>query len=433
MIDLKTLPLNADVLATTTELAANPKVKAALEQCLEEVEFAKAEQIRISEIPSPTFKESVRAEKIACLMRVYGLTDVVIDPIGNVVGRRPGRLSKSGQKAPVLAMGAHMDTVFPEGTDVTVHEKDGVYYGPGLGDNASNLRSMMQILRSLNRHNIETEGDLLFVGTVGEEGNGDIRGSKALFDGSRHIDGFLALDSSDVTRVLCGATGSHRWRVTITGPGGHSWADFGKVPSGIHAMGRAIALIADLQVPSDPRTTFSVGMISGGTSVNTIAPRVSVDIDMRSINNPELLAIEKAILGTFEKAIAAEHARWGINNIEKSLHVTFEQIGDRPAGLRPVDCPVLQSARSAQKVLGIELKTYVCSSTDANKPTSMGIPATCISSGGIGRGAHTPEEHFIFKDIHLGPQLAILTALTLVGAEGTKPVLPALDVMPGLE
>lgn len=123
MIDLKTLPLNADVLATTTELAANPKVKAALEQCLEEVEFAKAEQIRISEIPSPTFKESVRAEKIACLMRVYGLTDVVIDPIGNVVGRRPGRLSKSGQKAPVLAMGAHMDTVFPEGTDVTVHEK----------------------------------------------------------------------------------------------------------------------------------------------------------------------------------------------------------------------------------------------------------------------------------------------------------------------
>ena len=191
MIDLKTLLLNADVLATTTELAANPKVKAALEQCLEEVEFAKAEQIRISEIPSPTFKESVRAEKIACLMRVYGLTDVVIDPIGNVVGRRPGRLSKSGQKAPVLAMGAHMDTVFPEGTDVTVHEKDGVYYGPGLGDNASNLRSMMQILRSLNRHNIETEGDLLFVGTVGEEGNGDIRGSKALFDGSRHIDGFL--------------------------------------------------------------------------------------------------------------------------------------------------------------------------------------------------------------------------------------------------
>lgn len=434
MINLANLPLHSDVLEITTALATKPKVQAALAQCVEEAEFAKGEQIRLSEIPSPTFKEEVRAAEIARLMKAYGLTDVVTDPIGNVVGRRPGRLSKAGKKGPVLAMGAHMDTVFPEGTDVSVHEREpGVFYGPGLGDNASNLRSMMQILRSLNRHGIETEGDLLFVGTVGEEGNGDIRGSKALFDGSRHIDGFLALDSSDVSRILCGATGSHRWRVTITGPGGHSWSDFGKVPAAIHAMGRAIAKIADLEVPTDPRTSFNVGTIKGGTSVNTISQSVTVDVDMRSIGNDALVDLEHRVLAIFKEAVAAENARWNVTDEEKTLKVEFLQIGNRPAGLRPDDCPVLQSARAAQKVLGIELKGYGCSSTDANKPMSMGIPATCISSGGIGRGAHTLDEHFIFENIHLGPQLAILTALTLVGAEGFAPVLPALDKMPGLE
>lgn len=427
MTDLAHLPLDETILATVTRIAQTAPVKAALQQCVDEAEFAKGEQIRISEIPAPTFKESVRAEEIARLLRAYGLTDVVIDPIGNVVGRRPGTL---GKKGPVLAMGAHMDTVFPEGTDVRVTEKDGVYYGPGLGDNASNLRSMMQILRALTEQNIQTQGDLLFVGTVGEEGNGDIRGVKALFDGSRHIDGFLALDSSDVGRILYGATGSHRWRVTITGPGGHSYSDFGLIPSAIHAMGRAVAKIADVEVPVEPKTTFSVGLIKGGTSVNTIAPSAVVDVDMRSVDNATLLELEKTILETFHQAVAEENARRKVTEDAKKLRVSFEQIGSRPAGLRPVDCPVLQSARSAQKVLGIAMTKYNCASTDANKPISLGIPATCLSSGGIGRGAHTPEEHFIFKDIHLGPQLALLTALALVGTEDETPILPVLEKMP---
>lgn len=427
MTDLAHLPLDETILATVTRIAQTAPVKAALQQCVDEAEFAKGEQIRISEIPAPTFKESVRAEEIARLLRAYGLTDVVIDPIGNVVGRRPGTL---GKKGPVLAMGAHMDTVFPEGTDVRVTEKDGAYYGPGLGDNASNLRSMLQILRALTEQKIQTQGDLLFVGTVGEEGNGDIRGVKALFDGSRHIDGFLALDSSDVGRILYGATGSHRWRVTISGAGGHSYSDFGLIPSAIHAMGRAVAKIADVEVPEEPKTTFSVGLIKGGTSVNTIAPSAVVDVDMRSVDNATLLELEKTILETFHQAVAEENARWKVTDDEKKLRVSFEQIGSRPAGLRPVDCPVLQSARSAQKVLGIPMTKYNCASTDANKPISLGIPATCLSSGGIGRGAHTPDEHFIFKDIHLGPQLALLTALALVGTEDEAPILPVLEKMP---
>lgn len=426
MSDLASLPLEDRYLSGAEALKANRKVAAALAQCVDEAEFAKGEQIRLSEIPSPTFKEAQRAAEVARLMITYGLKDVVIDPIGNVVGRRPGRLNGKG---PTLALGAHMDTVFPEGTDVTVKEKNGVYYGPGLGDNASNLRSMMQILRSLNNHGIETQGDLLFVGTVGEEGNGDIRGSKALFDGSRHIDGFLALDSSDTGRVLRGATGSHRWRVTITGAGGHSYADFGKVPSAIHAMGRAIAKIAELTVPTSPKTTFSVGLIKGGTSVNTIAPSAQVDVDMRSVDNNELLALEKAILATFQAGIDEEHQRWNVTDPALQLKVSFEQIGNRPAGMRPDSCPVLQSARAAQKVLGIELTKYTCSSTDANMPMSLGIPSTCLSSGGIGKGAHTLEENFVFKDIHEGPQLAMLTALLLVGTPDHEPLLPILSTI----
>lgn len=422
--------LNESVLAQSRRIADIPAVKAALKQAVDQADFAKQEQIRICEIASPTFHEEVRAKEIVRLMKEYGLEDVVIDPIGNVVGRRPGRLSQAGKPAPVLAMGAHMDTVFPEGTDVTVRKEGDVYYGPGLGDNCSNLRSMLQVIRMLNDNNIQTEGDLLFVGTVGEEGNGDIRGSKALFDGSRHIDGFLALDSSDPGRILCGATGSHRWRVTIVGKGGHSYADFDKVPSPIHAMGRAIAMIADIDVPADPKTTYTVGTITGGRTVNSIAETCQVQVDMRSVNNDELLGLEAKVLATFEKAVEKENARLKVTDPDLMLHIEKEQIGNRPAGVRPDDCPVLHASRSAQKLLGIEMNRYMCSSTDANAPMSLNIPATCLSSGGIGRGAHTLKENFVFKDIHLGPQLAMLTALALVGINEEAPLLPILKTTP---
>lgn len=414
-------PISEAIAAKVEKIYRLPKVQAAMKQAADEADFAKSEQIRICEIPSPTFHEEVRAKEIARLMKAYGLKDVVIDPIGNVVGRRPGRL---GGKGPVLALGAHMDTVFPEGTDCTVHEKNGEYFGPGLGDNCSNLRSMMQILRCLRDQKIETEGDLLFVGTVGEEGAGDIRGSKALFDGSRHIDGFIAMDSSDVGRVLCGAAGSHRWRVTMTGKGGHSFADFGKCPSAIHAMGRAIARIADTEVPASPKTTFTVGVVKGGTTVNSIAAQCSVDVDMRSIGNEELLALEKKILSDFTAGAEEENRRWGVTDEALKIKVSFEPIGNRPAGMRPGDCPVLQCSRAAQKALGIRLTKYVATSTDANMPMSLGIPSTCLSSGGIGKGAHTLNESFIFDQIELGPQLVLLAALALVGTEGIAPELP---------
>ena len=412
-------PLSEEVFAQVEKLAEKPAVKAALEQAAREADRAMEEQIELCEIEAPTFHEEVRAKRVAELMRKYGLTDVTIDPIGNVVGRRPGR-----GNGPVLALGAHMDTVFPAGTDVKVRREGNIYRAPGIGDNCSGLRALLQILRMFNDQKIETEGDILFVGTVGEEGNGDIRGSKALFDGTRHIDGFIAIDSTDVGRVLKGATGSHRWRFSIDGKGGHSYAEFGRCPSAIHAVCRAGAKVGCFKVPADPKTTYTIGTIKGGTTVNTIAAHCEVEVDMRSVNNEELLKLEARILEAFEDAVREENEFWGITDESLKLKLTKTQIGNRPAGMRPDDCPVLQTARSAQKVLGIELTKYMCSSTDANAPMSLGIPSTCLCSGGRGVNAHSVTEYFEKVDTELGPQLVFLTAAALAGACGEKPLLP---------
>lgn len=412
-------PLSEEVLAQVKKLAEKPEVKAAMEQAAREVDRAMEEQIELCEIEAPTFHEEVRARRVAELMRAYGLTDVVTDPIGNVVGRRPGK-----GNGPVLALGAHMDTVFPAGTDVKVRREGNIYRAPGIGDNCSGLRALLQILRMFNDQKIETEGDILFVGTVGEEGNGDIRGSKALFDGTRHIDGFIAIDSTDVGRVLNGATGSHRWRLSVDGKGGHSYAEFGRCPSAIHAICRAGAKVGCFKVPADPKTTYTIGTIKGGTTVNTIAAHCEVEVDMRSVSNEELLKLEARVLKAFEEAVQEENDFWGITDESLKLKLTKTQIGNRPAGMRPDDCPVLQTARSAQKVLSIELTKYMCSSTDANAPMSLGIPSTCLCSGGRGVNAHSVTEYFEKVDTQLGPQLVFLTAAALVGACGEKPVLP---------
>lgn len=401
------------------KLSSMPAVKAAFDICAQEVERAMAEQVRISEIESPTFAEKVRGEAIMELMKAYGLKDVVMDPSGNVVGRRPGK-----DNGPVLAIAAHLDTVFPAGTNLKVTKEGPIYRGPGIGDNASGLRSMLQVLRALEGAKIETAGDILFVGTVGEEGNGDIRGAKALFDGSRKIDGFMALDMADVYTVQNGATGAHRWRIAIEGQGGHSYIDYAKVPSAIHAMCRAGNIIADFDPPENPKTTFTIGTIKGGTTVNTIAAHCEVEVDMRSVSNEELLKLEARVLKAFEEAVQEENDFWGITDESLKLKLTKTQIGNRPAGMRPDDCPVLQTARSAQKVLGIELTKYMCSSTDANAPMSLGIPSTCLCSGGRGVNAHSVTEYFEKVDTQLGPQLVFLTAAALTGACGEKPVLP---------
>ena len=400
-------------------LAALPRVAAGLKALDDGAEASMAMQVELCEIPAPTFKESVRAAEIVRRMKALGLTDVSIDEIGNVVGKRPGKGT-----GPVLAIGAHMDTVFPEGTDVTVRREGNRYFGPGIGDNCAGLRALLETIRAFNEAGIETEGDIWFVGTVGEEGNGDIRGSKHLFNGTNHIDGFLAVDNSNVGRILHSAIGSHRYRFTITGPGGHSFGAFGEMPSAIHALCIAGAKVAHVKVPAEPKTTFTIGTIKGGTSVNTIAASAECDVDIRSLGDETLHLVEKEIISHFEEAVREENAIWNITDPKKMLKLTVTQIGNRPAGVRPHDCPVLQASRAAQKALGIELTHYTWSSTDANMPVSLGIPATCLSAGGVQMRTHTVDEYFDCINIEQGPKLVFLTAAALVGAEGTPALLP---------
>ena len=412
--------INESVLQAMKVLATDPKIQKGLQIAKDQASFAMQEQVELCEIASPTFEEAMRAKEIARRMEQYGLTDVSIDEIGNVVGVRKGT-----GNGPVLVIDAHMDTVFPMGTDVKVRREGDTYYAPGIGDNTSGCRALLQLIRCFNEANIKTEGDILFVGTVGEEGNGDIRGAKFIVKGDRQVDGYIAIDSFSEGVVVNGGVGCHRWRVSIDGKGGHSFMDFSQIPSAIHAMCHAGHLIDHLVPPSEPYTTFNIGTIKGGTSVNTIAPHCEVDIDIRSISNDELLKLEAQIFEALDAGVEEENKRWGITDPEKMLTLTKTQIGDRPAGSRDGGCPVIQCALSAQKVLGIELTQYGPSATDANAPISKNIPAACLGSGGLSEKFHTLDEYFVDRDSYKGPQLVFLAACMLVGVEGQKALLIA--------
>ena len=412
--------INESVLQAMKVLATDPKIQKGLQIAKDQASFAMQEQVELCEIASPTFEEATRAKEIARRMEQYGLTDVSIDEIGNVVGVRKGT-----GNGPVLVIDAHMDTVFPMGTDVKVRREGDTYYAPGIGDNTSGCRALLQLIRCFNEANIKTEGDILFVGTVGEEGNGDIRGAKFIVKGDRQVDGYIAIDSFSEGVVVNGGVGCHRWRVSIDGKGGHSFMDFSQIPSAIHAMCHAGHLIDHLVPPSEPYTTFNIGTIKGGTSVNTIAPHCEVDIDIRSISNDELLKLEAQIFEALDAGVEEENKRWGITDPEKMLTLTKTQIGDRPAGSRDGGCPVIQCALSAQKVLGIELTQYGPSATDANAPISKNIPAACLGSGGLSEKFHTLDEYFVDRDSYKGPQLVFLAACMLVGVEGQKALLIA--------
>lgn len=412
--------INESVLQSMKVLSTDPKVQKGLQIAKEQASFAMQEQVELCEIASPTFEEATRAKEIARRMKQYGLTDVSIDEIGNVVGIRKGT-----GNGPVLVIDAHMDTVFPMGTDVKVRREGDTYYAPGIGDNTSGCRALLQLIRCFNEADVKTEGDILFVGTVGEEGNGDIRGAKFIVKGDRQVDGYIAIDSFSEGVVVNGGVGCHRWRVSIDGKGGHSFMDFSQIPSAIHAMCHAGHLIDHLVPPSEPYTTFNIGTIKGGTSVNTIAPHCEVDIDIRSISNDELLKLEAQIFEALDAGVEEENKRWGISDPEKMLTLTKTQIGDRPAGSRGGECPVIQCALSAQKVLGIELTQYGPSATDANAPISKNIPAACLGSGGLSEKFHTLDEYFVDRNSYKGPQLVFLAACMLVGAEGQKALLTA--------
>lgn len=377
-----------------------------------------ADQKAIAEIPAPPFHERKRAEDYVRRMRELGLTDVSIDAEGNVVGVRAG----SG-RGPTLVVSAHLDTVFPEGTDVSVKERDGRFYGPGLSDDSRGLAAVLTILRAMQRENLRTVGDVLFVGTVGEEGLGNLRGVKALLRERKNVDGFITVEPSDagIDHVSVGATGSRRWAITFNGPGAHSFEAFG-TPSAIHAMGRAIAHISDLRPPTDPKTTFTVGVVSGGTSVNTIAAKARMEVDIRSNAADVLKDFEKQVLAATEQAVAEENARWNSDAI--SVH--RELTGDRPAGATPQSSPIVQATIQSNLTLNEAAPALVTNSTDAGAAIALGIPAITLSGGGASGGLHSQQEWFEPREAWLGPQAALLTVLGLVGLQGVSE--PLLEV-----
>ena len=402
--------------AASQSILANPKVIKALEDIKADDGPALAEQKRITEIPAPPYKEKQRAEYFLKRLVELGFKDASIDAEGNVIALRKG----SGGGRPRLVVSAHLDTVFPEGTDVTVKEKDGVILAPGIGDDSRGLAALLSMIKSLNANSIATVGDVMFVGTVGEEELGNLRGVRALFRDHADIDGFISIDGLGVTKVVNQATGSHRYEMTFKGPGGHSFQEFG-LPSAIHAMGRANAKISELQTPSDPKTTFTVGTVSGGTSVNAIAAEAKMAVDMRSNSTEELLKLEGRLLDLVRQAAVEENARW---NSDK-LSVEIKLIGDRPAGIVAMDSPIVQATQRAVTVLTRAPRvTFAGSSTDSNLAMSMGIPAVTIGGGGEGGNWHSRNEWYRPVDAYLGPQSALLTTLVLAGLDGaTKPAL----------
>jgi len=397
-------------------ILANPKVIKTLEDIKADDDTAFAEQKRITEIPAPPYKEKVRAEYYLKRFQELGFKDAAIDSEGNVIGLRKG----SGGGRPKLVVSAHLDTVFPEGTDVSVKEKDGVILAPGIGDDSRGLAALLSLIKSINANGIATVGDVMFVGTVGEEELGNLRGVKALFRDHADIDGFISIDGLGITRVVNQATGSHRYEMIFKGPGGHSFQEFG-LPSAIHAMGRAIAKISDLQTPSDPKTTFTVGTVGGGTSVNAIASEARMAVDMRSDSTEELLKLETRLLDLVKAAVVDENARWKSDK----LTVEIKLIGDRPAGIVALDSPIVQATQRAVSVITRAPRvTFAGSSTDSNLAMSMGIPAVTIGGGGAGGNWHSRNEWYKPVDAYYGPQNALLTVLMLTGLDGvTKPAL----------
>lgn len=389
---------------TATRLGGDPSVQAALRAIREAEPATIADQIRLCEIPAPPFKEAVRAAAYAAAFRAAGLRNVRIDEAGNVLGERPGR-----QPRPHLVISAHLDTVFPEGTDVTVRRDGPRLYGPGIGDDCRGLAVLLAVARALDAAGVQTPGSMTFVGTVGEEGLGDLRGVKALFAETLkgQVDRFVSVDGSGhaVTNV---AVGSRRYRVTFTGPGGHSYEDFGRA-NPAHALGRVLASIADWQVPSSPKTTFSVGRVGGGTSVNAIPSDAWMEVDLRSSDAAALRALEARLKEAVTRALTEENARWRQNG---RLTVAIEPIGDRPGGTTSAESPIVRTALGVSSFLGIR-SVLNASSTDANVPIALGIPAITTGGGGIGRGAHSLQETFDTTDSWRGSQRILLLAIAL--------------------
>lgn len=399
--------------ATVAGVAGSTPYRSAMAAIDREHDRFVAELIELTQIPAPPFKEAARAKAYAEKFRALGLSDVAIDAEGNVTGLRAG----SDPRGKLVVISAHLDTVFPEGTDVTVRRDGTKLMAPGVGDDTRGLATLLAYIRALDAAKVRTKRPILFVGTVGEEGRGDLRGVKYLLTKGTYKDrvgAFFSLDGADPAHVVNGGVGSKRYRVVFKGPGGHSYGAFGIV-NPMAAMGAAIAEIYRLQSPASPRTTYSASVTGGGTSVNAIPSEVFVDIDMRSEDAGALAALEKRVLAIVAKAVVDENAARSTR--VGQVTADPQPIGDRPAGRTPADAPIVRVTQDAVRVAGFT-PTLDSSSTDANTAMSLGIPAVTIGAGGSGGRAHALDE---WTDVSKpesvkGMGVGLLALLTMAGA-----------------
>jgi acetylornithine deacetylase/succinyl-diaminopimelate desuccinylase-like protein len=364
-------------------------------------------QRAVCEVPAPPFKESARAAWYRQELIRLGYADTRLDAVGNVIAEL------RGGDGPTVMLAAHLDTVFPEGIDATVKTDGTRMDGIGIGDDCRGLAVVLAVARAVKQQQLVPAGRILFVGNVGEEGAGNLRGVRHLLttEFAGQVDYFISVDGVG-QNVVSRAVGSHRYTITVSGPGGHSYSDFG-MPNPTHALGRAIARIADLPVPDRPRTTFNVGIVRGGTSVNSIAMRAQLDIDMRSEDAASLADIDRRIRAAVDTAVADEMARWP--GARAALTVTYDTIGIRPTGAQRDDAPIVRAALATAKLVGFSPRTSA-SSTDANLPIALGIPGIAIDGGGRGDGSHSLAEWYDDgAEGYKGPQWALLLVTALSG------------------
>jgi len=390
--------------SAVSSLMQDPSIRAALNAARAAEPETIEDQIRFCEVPAPPFKETARGDVLRREFTALGLQNIRVDRAGNVLGDRLGTAAH-----PRLVIAAHLDTVFPEEANVKVTRRGQMLEGPGIGDNCRGLAVLVAIGRALNQAGVRTPGTITFVADVGEEGLGDLRGMKALFGETMkgQIDRFVSLDNADPQITVIGV-GSHRYRVTFKGPGGHSFAEFG-LPNPANALGRAVAKIAEFQVTDNPRTTFNVGRIGGGTSVNAIPAEAWMEVDLRSSDPSSLAGLDAKFRQAVDRAAVEENTRWGRPGV---VTVVKELVGDRPAGSISEDAPIVATAMATARAVGLPSGISE-GSTDANIAMSLNIPAVTIGGGGRSINAHAPNEAFDTTDSWRGTENALLLTIAL--------------------
>jgi tripeptide aminopeptidase len=405
-------PASASELTPVSSLVQNRHVAQALAAIDRYGAWTTEQQIFLTEIPAPTLQEAARGEAVRKLFAAGGLRTRV-DAAGNVLGERPGASRKD-----VVLLSAHLDTVFPPGTRIKVQRDGRRLSAPGISDNGAGLAALVCLARALHESKLRTQYTLLFTANAAEEGEGNLRGMRKLVETLRgRLRAVIAVDGAATDHITTMALASRRLEVTLSGPGGHSWADFG-MPNPVHALARGIQKFLAVRLPENPRTTFNVGVIHGGTSVNTIAGLATAKVDIRSETEAELDRLEAALRKAVESGVAEEMAAAAESghSSDPRIEISYRGLGDRPGGELPEDSPLLEAIRQADRHLNNQSRLER-SSTDANIPLSMGIPAIAVGGGGRSAGAHSPGEWYDPTGRELGLKRILLTALAISGIE----------------